>query len=95
MKYYVSTEVHGEKEVDKETYIKFERGAGFRSKLGDGEIATAGFTSGGISGRVDYNVEEAALKASASTVGQQPAGQNVNESVDNGAVATSPDPASV
>jgi hypothetical protein len=45
-------------------------------------------------GEAEFCYQEAALKASASTVGQQPAGQNVNESLDNGAVATSPDPAS-
>ncbi len=43
---------------------------------------------------INEAIEEAALKASASTAGQQPAGLNVNESLDNGAVATSPDLAS-
>ena len=59
MKFYISTEVHGEKEVDKETYIKFERQAGFRPKSGcDCDIATGGFGSGMISGRVDYEYEK-------------------------------------
>lgn len=41
-------------EVTKEVYIKAEREAGFRSKFGDKEIATAGFSAHGISGKVKY-----------------------------------------
>lgn len=41
-----------EKEVTKEEYIKAERAAGFRSKFGDNEVATASFgSSEGIKGR--------------------------------------------
>lgn len=44
-----------EKEVAKEDYIKVERNAGFHSKSGPDEIATASFQGGnGDSGRVEY-----------------------------------------
>jgi len=56
MKYYISTQIHGEKEVDKETYIAYEQAAGFISKFGRDAVATASFFFGGlISGRVDYS----------------------------------------
>lgn len=43
-------------EVTKEEYIRAERSAGFRSKFGPDDIATAGFTSSsGVSGRVEYD----------------------------------------
>ena len=46
------------KEVSKEEYIRAERNAGFRSKFGDNEVATAGFGNGNIQGRVRYYIEE-------------------------------------
>ena len=46
-------------EVDKEAYIKAERGSGFVSKFGLNEIATAGFSAAsGLQGWVSYNDEE-------------------------------------
>jgi len=42
------------KEVTKEQYVKAEHTAGFRSKFGWNHIATAGFTSGSVCGRVEY-----------------------------------------
>ncbi len=48
-----------EKEVTKAEYIQAERAAGFRSKFGDKEIATAAFGSGeGVKGRVEYVKEK-------------------------------------
>jgi len=52
MKYYLSVVV--EKEVTKEEYIRAENSAGFHSKLGPDEIATASFGNGKISGHVEY-----------------------------------------
>ena len=53
-KYFIKCDGFGEKEVTKDEYIKFERQAGFRPKFGYG-VATGGFSSGAISGRVEYN----------------------------------------
>jgi len=55
MKYYLKGNWEKEyKEVTKEEYIRAERSAGFRSKFGDNEIATAGFSGHGVDGKVDY-----------------------------------------
>lgn len=53
-KYFIEVKGFGEKEVTKEEFIKFERQAGFRPKNGCGDVATGGFCSGSISGRVEY-----------------------------------------
>jgi len=43
------------KEVSKEQYIQAERAAGFYPKSGGkNDIATAGFSNGTITGRVEY-----------------------------------------
>lgn len=56
-KYYLSY-MDMEKEVTKAEYIQAERSAGFRSKFGDNEIATASFGSAeGVKGRVEYKKE--------------------------------------
>jgi hypothetical protein len=57
MRYFIKTASQVEKEVDKATYIEFEREAGFHSKFGPDEIATESFYGGGISGRVDREYE--------------------------------------
>lgn len=59
MKYFLSlaSVADSEKEVTKEQYIEAEQAAGFRSKFGDGEIATAGFSNGAMRGRVDYEIK--------------------------------------
>lgn len=55
VKYYLSHEILGEKEVTKEEFIKAERAAGFRSKSGnDNECATGGFSGNGLRGHVRY-----------------------------------------
>ncbi len=41
-------------EVTKAEYLCAEQCAGFRSKFGDDHPATASFTSGSISGRIEY-----------------------------------------
>lgn len=41
-------------EVTQDEFVRAERGAGFRPKPGLGPVATGGFTSGGITGRVRY-----------------------------------------
>lgn len=47
------TDERGEREVSKEEYIRVERGAGFISKFGPNEIATAGFSTMSVSGHVE------------------------------------------
>lgn len=54
MKFYITEAI--EKEVDRKTYIKFEREAGFYPKQ-SGDIACASFSSGKIQGRVVYERE--------------------------------------
>lgn len=57
-KYFIKHALFGEKEVSKEEFIKAERAAGFRSKFGINNLATGGFTSGDVTGRVEYLEEE-------------------------------------
>ena len=81
MKFFIRTAVHDEKEVLREQYIQFERGAGFRPKPGCGDIACGSFCSGGIYGRTEYEPEDlaefdnikAAVKAGPATNTQQAA----------------------
>lgn len=60
MKFFIKTEVHGEKEVTREQYIRFERSAGLIAKHGCGDIACNSFSFGGIHGRVQYETEDIA-----------------------------------
>lgn len=41
-------------EVTKEKYVNAERAAGFRSKFGNDQPATAAFSAGGVRGRIEY-----------------------------------------
>lgn len=51
-KYYLKASWQDEySEVSKEEYIKAEQSAGFRSKFGDGHIATAAFDGGSVRGQ--------------------------------------------
>lgn len=43
-----------EQEVTEEVFIRAERSAGFSPKPGCGPVATAGFSAGEVSGRVEY-----------------------------------------
>jgi len=57
MKYYLKGNWEKEyKKVSKKEYIKAERAAGFRNKVGgENEIATAAFSGYGVSGKVEYD----------------------------------------
>jgi len=57
VKYYIKISDKKEFVVSKQEFIKFEHNAGFRSKFGENELATGGFTSGTLSGRVIYENE--------------------------------------
>lgn len=46
-------------EVTRDEWIAAERAAGFRSKFGEGEEATAGFSNGSVSGRIEHEVADA------------------------------------
>jgi len=66
--YYLSSEVHAEKQVTEQEFIRAEQAAGFRSKFGDDHVATGGFTGRGMHGRVVYvdpDVAEPVLDAGA------------------------------
>jgi hypothetical protein len=52
-KYFLTFGRAEEREVTQEEFIKAERQCGFRPKYGDG-VATGGFGSGMIHGRVEY-----------------------------------------
>ena len=58
MKFYLKTEVHDEKEITREQYIRFERSAGLIPKCGD--VACNSFSFGGIHGRIQYETEDLA-----------------------------------
>jgi hypothetical protein len=63
IRFFVTTDDRGEREVDKAEYVDVERQAGFRNTMGwPGEPATSGFSapsSGGrLSGRAEYVDEE-------------------------------------
>ncbi|EAM7657038.1 hypothetical protein GSB13_003858 [Salmonella enterica] len=51
-RYFLSHPAFGEKEVTQEEFINAERAAGFYPKSGSG-VATGGFGSGDIRGRVE------------------------------------------
>lgn len=53
-KYYLSSEVHPEREVTEQEFIRAEQAAGFHSKFGRDHVATGGFSRGDVSGRVVY-----------------------------------------
>ena len=54
-KYYLKADFMDEyKEVSKQEFIQAEQNAGFRSKFGRNHLATGGFGSGGISGKIEY-----------------------------------------
>lgn len=58
-KYYLKADWQKDwTEVTQEEFIKAERAAGFHPKWGCGPVATAGFTSGMVSGKVEYVEEE-------------------------------------
>lgn len=60
VKYFISHEILGEKEVTKEEFIKAERQAGFYPKSGKSDdCATGGFSCGSLSGSVKYIKKEA------------------------------------
>ena len=52
-RYWVQVGENPEQEVSREDFIKLERSAGFRSKFGPNEVATAGFSTGVLKGRVE------------------------------------------
>lgn len=52
--YFLATNVHPERQVTEKEFIRAEQAAGFRSKFGSDHVATAGFSGGGMSGRVVY-----------------------------------------
>lgn len=55
VKYFLKAEWQKEyQEVTQEEFVQAERSAGFRPKPGCGPCATAGFSSGSISGKVQY-----------------------------------------
>ncbi len=54
-------------EVTKKQFIAAERAAGFRSKLGPNAVATGGFSGNGVSGKVEYDAQPAAKRASKKT----------------------------
>jgi len=54
MRYFLKGDWEEEyREVTKEQFIDAERAAGFHSKFGSDSVATAGFSGGGISGRIE------------------------------------------
>lgn len=57
-RYYLSTDIHEEKEVTQEEFIKFERNLGFFPKPGCGPVATGGFSKNGINGRTEWIKEK-------------------------------------
>ena len=55
VEYYLSHPQLGQKEVTKEEFIRAERAAGFRSKIGRDDVcATGGFSGNGVSGSIKY-----------------------------------------
>lgn len=67
-KYFLKAEGFGEKQVTKKEWIKAERNAGFRPKMASTEpnymkvCATAGFTSGNMSGRTEVEYIDENIK---------------------------------
>lgn len=59
-RYFLTIGDEPEKEVTKKEYIRAEQSAGFRSKFGPDEVATASFSNSrqGISGSIEYAVVE-------------------------------------
>jgi hypothetical protein len=56
--YYLTHPAFGTKKVSREEWIAEESRQGFRSKFGPGHPATGGFSSGGVSGSIRYDVAE-------------------------------------
>lgn len=56
--YYLTHPAFGTKKVTKEEWIAEESRQGFRSKFGPGHPATGGFSAGGVSGSIRYEVVE-------------------------------------
>ena len=54
-RYYLTIGTQPEAEVTEEEFVRAERRAGFHPKPGCGPVATGGFGSGAIKGRVDYS----------------------------------------
>lgn len=52
--YYLSSDVHPEKQVTEQEFIRAEQNAGFRSKFGPHHVATGGFSGRGMHGRVVF-----------------------------------------
>jgi len=57
-RYFVKDGEGPEREVTQDEYVATERSAGFRPKPGCGPEATASFSSGRLSGRVEYVTDE-------------------------------------
>jgi hypothetical protein len=56
--YYLTHPDFGTKKVTREEWIAEESRQGFRSKFGPGHPATGGFSAGGVSGSIRYEVVE-------------------------------------
>lgn len=61
-RYWIRVGENPEQEVTREDFIKLERSAGFFSRFGPDEVATAGFANGALTGRVEIVDEALALK---------------------------------
>jgi hypothetical protein len=70
-KYYLSSDVHPEKEVTEAEFIRAEQNAGFRSKAGPGHVATGGFSGAGMHGRVVYVEAETSVPEPELDAGEQ------------------------
>lgn len=73
--------------VSKEEYIKFEKAAGFHSKLGPGTVACSSFSSGNISGHVVSGPSAAVVSAGTATdhairILKHPVGHSDSELID-------------
>lgn len=53
-RYFITLGNEPEKEISQAEFIRWESQAGFRPKPGCGPVATGGFTSGMIKGRVEH-----------------------------------------
>jgi hypothetical protein len=51
------------RKVTEEQFIAAEREAGFHSKFGENTVATAGFNSNGVCGKVEYDTQTDAKPA--------------------------------
>lgn len=55
VRYYLKCGDGAERKVTQDEFVRAERTAGFRPKPGCGPVATGGFSSGVLAGRVEYN----------------------------------------